>query len=47
MKKLIFLCFVFSLAFCLTGCDTPEGGSSLPWSQPQSWENQINIGAEY
>lgn len=25
----------------LAGCETPEGGSSLPWSQPEPWETQV------
>ncbi len=32
-------CFLF-----VSGCSTTsehEGGSSLPWSQPEPWENQV------
>lgn len=25
----------------IAGCETPEGGSSLPWSKPEPWETQI------
>ena len=28
------------ILFAISGCETPEGGSSLPWSQPESWEGQ-------
>lgn len=27
----------------LAGCSTPEGGSSIPWARPESWENQPNL----
>ena len=40
----------FFMLFCLllvSGCSTPEGGSSLPWSQPEAWENQMPVGADY
>lgn len=35
--------YILCLALCslmIAGCETPEGGSSLPWSQPESWEKQ-------
>ncbi|MBM3889878.1 MAG: hypothetical protein FJ388_12245 [Verrucomicrobia bacterium] len=28
----------------LTACKAPEGGSSLPWNRPQSWESQMPTG---
>lgn len=36
-----------SLAAGLTGCSTPEGGSSMPWSQPEPWEQQPRFGVPY
>lgn len=32
---------LFSLA---GGCAGPEGGSSLPWAQPEPWEQQPRLG---
>lgn len=26
------------------GCGTPEGGTSIPWNRPQSWEHQMPMG---
>ena len=31
----------------LQGCSTPEGGSSLPWSQPEPWEQQPQMGVPF
>lgn len=28
----------------LVACDTPEGGSSIPWNRPESWEHQSPMG---
>ena len=28
----------------LVACDTPEGGSSIPWNRPESWEHQGPMG---
>lgn len=43
-----FLLFILIISLMLiTGCSIPEGGSSLPWSQPESWEHDIGIGEEY
>jgi hypothetical protein len=28
----------------LIACDTPEGGSSIPWNRPQSWEHTSPMG---
>jgi hypothetical protein len=35
------------LLLCLAAgvsCSTPEGGSSIPWNRPQSWEHQMPMG---
>ncbi len=40
MKKVCFLLVLISFGFIVAGCATQEGGSSLPWSQPESWEGQ-------
>ena len=32
------------LASLLAGCSSPEGGSSLPWAQPEPWEQQPRLG---
>jgi len=31
----------------LYGCAGPEGGSSIPWAEPESWENQPTFGVPY
>ncbi|MCK5160852.1 MAG: hypothetical protein KAQ99_04685 [Candidatus Aureabacteria bacterium] len=36
--SLVFLLYFFILMF--NGCATPEGGSSIPWSQPAAWEGK-------
>lgn len=43
----LFLLFIVMGLVLVAGCSTPEGGSSLPWSQPESWEHDIGIGTEY
>ncbi|MBI1869777.1 MAG: hypothetical protein HYS07_01130 [Chlamydiae bacterium] len=30
--------FLLGLGLGCVGCSTPEGGSSLPWAQPEPWE---------
>ena len=32
------------IAFGLSGCSTPEGGSSIPWGRPESWEGEMSVG---
>lgn len=44
--RMILLFIVMGLIL-IAGCATPEGGSSLPWSQPESWEHDIGGGEEY
>lgn len=39
--------FLVSLAAVLAGCSTPEGGSSMPWAQPEPWEQQPRLGVPY
>lgn len=43
VNKIMRYLFFISVILCplfLSSCETPEGGSSLPWSRPESWENQ-------
>ena len=35
------------LAGFLAGCATPEGGSSLPWTERESWEDELRLGVPY
>jgi len=47
-KKSIFLLLLLGLlVLAASGCSAPEGGSSLPWAEPESWENQPNFGVPY
>lgn len=43
MRYVFLICVICGLicVICVTGCETPEGGSSLPWSQPEPWETQV------
>ncbi len=34
-------------AIFLSGCAGPEGGSSIPWAEPEPWENQPSFGVPY
>lgn len=34
-------------AIFLAGCAGPEGGSSIPWAEPEPWENQPTFGVPY
>ncbi len=49
-RKLITACLL-ALALVswltVTGCETPEGGSSIPWNRPQPWEHQGLPGVGY
>lgn len=46
IMKISLLFLILGLLF-LVGCAGPEGGSSLPWSQPETWEHDIGIGEEF
>jgi len=50
-KKIIGILFLSGtlvfLSGILAGCSTPEGGSSMPWSQPEPWEQKPRIGVPY
>lgn len=28
----------------VAACETPEGGTSLPWNRPASWEKSMPMG---
>jgi hypothetical protein len=47
MKKigmiLLFMGLIYIL-IVLPGCSTPEGGSSIPWGRPESWEGEMSVG---
>ncbi len=45
--KYIFLALLLLLIMTVVGCSTPEGGSSLPWSQPEPWQNQPQMGVPF
>lgn len=38
---------LFAAVLLLSGCAAPEGGSSIPWAEPEPWENQPNFGVPY
>jgi len=38
--KYLFLLGLLVYLLAVSGCGTPEGGSSLPWSKPEPWETQ-------
>ena len=47
MKKIIQLMAIISflMTICMfLGCETPQGGSSVPWNQPEPWEGQVMKG---
>ncbi|MDP3981878.1 MAG: hypothetical protein Q8Q33_10745 [Chlamydiota bacterium] len=47
MKKIFLLLLLIICAVSVSGCATPEGGSSLPWSEPESWERSPSFGVQY
>jgi len=47
MKKIVLIVLLITMAFIIAGCAEPQGGSSLPWSRPEPWENKINIGEQF
>jgi hypothetical protein len=40
----LLLALLAGLASLAGGCAGPEGGSSLPWAQPEPWEQQPRLG---
>ncbi len=40
-KKYILMLWAILALLAVMGCETPEGGSSVPWSQPEAWEGQV------
>ncbi len=47
MVRVTLIFMVVLSCFVIQGCSTPEGGSSLPWSQPESWETNPSLGMSY
>lgn len=46
--KILIPVFLLAAAlFLLAGCNAPEGGSSIPWAEPEPWEHQPNFGVPY
>ena len=45
-KWILFILFVVTTGILLglTGCETPKGGSSVPWNQPEPWEGDVMRG---
>ncbi len=43
VKGVVLWLVLISMGF-LVACDTPEGGSSIPWNRPESWEHQTPMG---
>ncbi len=45
----IFLLALFLAAglILVSGCAGPEGGSSIPWAEPEPWEQQPTFGVPY
>jgi len=43
LKASVSILLVLALGALFTGCVSthPEGGSTIPWSNPASWENQV------
>lgn len=42
--RLICLLIASALLGLLAGCGTPEGGTSLPWNRPATWEKSMPMG---
>lgn len=40
----LILFWVVVSAGLLAACGTPEGGTSIPWNRPQTWEHQMPMG---
>jgi hypothetical protein len=45
--RIILIIAALASLLSITGCETPEGGSSLPWNRPQPWEHQGIGGVGY
>ncbi len=45
--RLFVLAILLAVSFLLVGCETPEGGSSIPWDRPQPWERSGLPGVGY
>jgi hypothetical protein len=43
MKKTLYIIMLLCTLIVLGGCATPtdDGGSALPWSRPEPWENKM------
>ncbi|MCK9555360.1 hypothetical protein M0R36_06060 [bacterium] len=44
MKRLSLILILLAVVLCFfSGCATPKGGTSMPWSTPASWESNTAI----
>lgn len=43
MKVFCLFVLLSAMALLAGGCETTQEGSSLPWSQPEPWEQNIGI----
>lgn len=46
-KIALALLIILAGGLLLSGCAGPEGGSSIPWAEPEPWENQPSFGVPY
>lgn len=42
--RMLALWVVVASAGLWAACGTPEGGTSIPWNRPQTWEHQMPMG---
>ncbi|MEA1927672.1 MAG: hypothetical protein U9N73_05650 [Candidatus Auribacterota bacterium] len=43
----ILLLLSFAIIIILSGCASTDGGSSIPWAEPEPWEQRPNFGVQY
>ncbi|MDP8213791.1 MAG: hypothetical protein RAO92_09010 [Candidatus Euphemobacter frigidus] len=44
---IILALLLLAVAVVVIGCASTEGGSSIPWAEPEPWEQQPSFGVPY
>jgi len=46
-RSVIMLFLLFAIVITMVGCATSDEGSSIPWAEPEPWEQQPSFGVPY
>jgi len=46
-RSIIMILLLFAIVITMVGCASSDEGSSIPWAEPEPWEQQPSFGVPY